>query len=59
MYIPNLVSFLTRRKLIMSGLLMSLVQDPFSDDNMGMSSPQTLITKTNKDIYFYGPLNDE
>lgn len=59
MYIPNLVSFLTRRKLLMSGLLMSLVQDPFNEDNMGINSPQTLITKTNKDLYFYGPLNDE
>ena len=56
MYIPNLVSLLTRRKLLMSGLLMSIVQDPFNDDT---NSGQTLITKTNKDLYFYGPLNDE
>ena len=56
MYIPNLVSLLTRRKLLMSGLLMSIVQDPFNDDT---NSGQTLITKTNKDLYFYGALNDE
>ena len=56
MYIPNLVSLLTRRKLLMSGLLMSIVEDPFNDDT---NSGQTLITKTNKDLYFYGPLNDE
>ena len=59
MYIPNLVSILSRRNLLMSSLLMSNVQDPLNYKNMATSSPQTLITKTNKDIYFYGPLNDE
>ena len=32
---------------------------PLNDDNMATNSPQTLITKTDKEIYFYGPLTDE
>ena len=59
MYIPNFVTFLSRRKFLMSSLLMTIVNEPFKDDDMGINTPQTLISKTNKDIYFYGPLNDE
>jgi ATP-dependent Clp protease protease subunit len=38
---------------------MSLNPTPLNDDNMATNSPQTLITKTDKEIYFYGPLTDE
>jgi len=38
---------------------MSLNPTPLNDDNMATNSPQTLITKADKEIYFYGPLTDE
>jgi ATP-dependent Clp protease protease subunit len=59
MYIPNFSYFLSRRNVIFTIFLMSLNPTPLNDDNMATNSPQTLITKTDKEIYFYGPLTDE
>lgn len=59
MYIPNFGYFLSRRNVIFTTFLMSLNPTPLDDDNMATNSPQTLITKTDKEIYFYGPLTDE
>lgn len=59
MYIPNFSYFLSRRNVIFTTFLMSLNPTPLNDDNMATNSPQTLITKTDKEIYFYGPLTDE
>lgn len=58
MYIPNLCLLFSRRNMILTSFLMSLNNNP-SDDNMATNSPQALITKTDKEIYFYGPLSDE
>ena len=59
MYIPNFSYFLSRRNVIISTFLMSINPTSLNDDNMATNSPQTLITKTDKEIYFYGPLTDE
>ena len=50
---------MSRRNVIFTTFLMSLNPTPLNDDNMATNSPQTLITKTDKEIYFYGPLTDE
>ncbi len=59
MYISNFGLFLSRRKTLLTGFLLSLNSIPLNEDGMATNYPKTLITKSDNQIYFYGPLTDE